>query len=37
LFNYNKARLAGEVTPPAIETKKRPMTLVEKLSRAMRL
>ena len=31
LFNYNKARLAGEVTPPAIETKKRPMTLVEKI------
>ncbi len=31
LFNYNKARLAGEVTPPALETKKRPMTLVEKI------
>lgn len=31
LFNYNKARLAGEVTPPEIETKKRPMTLVEKI------
>ncbi len=31
LFNYNKARLAGEVTPPAVETKKRPMTLVEKI------
>jgi len=31
LFNYNKARLAGEITPPAIETKKRPMTLVEKI------
>src|ERR1700754_1122176 len=25
LFNYNKARLAGQVTPPAIETKARPM------------
>ncbi len=31
LFNYNKARLAGEVTPPPVETKKRPMTLVEKI------
>jgi len=31
LFNYNKARLAGEVTPPPIETKTRPMTLVEKI------
>lgn len=31
LFNYNKARLAGEVTPPAIETEKRPMTIVEKI------
>ena len=31
LFNYNKARLAGEVTPPPIETKKRPMTIVEKI------
>jgi 3-isopropylmalate/(R)-2-methylmalate dehydratase large subunit len=31
LFNYNKARLAGEVTPPPLETKARPMTMVEKI------
>jgi 3-isopropylmalate/(R)-2-methylmalate dehydratase large subunit len=31
LFNYNKARLAGEVTPPALDTKKRPMNIVEKI------
>jgi 3-isopropylmalate/(R)-2-methylmalate dehydratase large subunit len=31
LFNYNKARLAGEVTPPALETSKRPMNIVEKI------
>ena len=31
LFNYNKARLAGEVTPPPVETKKRPMTIVENI------
>ncbi len=31
LFNYNKARLAGEVSPPALETKTRPMTIVEKI------
>ena len=31
LFNYNKARLAGEVVPPKIETAKRPMNLVEKI------
>jgi 3-isopropylmalate/(R)-2-methylmalate dehydratase large subunit len=31
LFNYNKARLAGEVTPPALETPKRPMNIVEKI------
>ena len=31
LFNYNKARLAGKVLPPAIETKARPMTIVEKI------
>ncbi|HLL70628.1 MAG TPA: aconitase family protein, partial [Pyrinomonadaceae bacterium] len=31
LFNYNKARLAGETTPPPIETKKRPMNIVEKI------
>jgi len=31
LFNYNKARLAGDVTPPAIETPARPMTITEKI------
>jgi len=31
LFNYNKARLAGEVIPPPIETSKRPMTMIEKI------
>jgi 3-isopropylmalate/(R)-2-methylmalate dehydratase large subunit len=31
LFNYNKARLAGEVSPPPIETAARPMTIVEKI------
>src|SRR5918997_1180218 len=31
LFNYNKARLAGEVSPPALETKRRPMNIVEKI------
>ncbi|MEP6919729.1 MAG: aconitase family protein [bacterium] len=31
LFNYNKARLAGEVTPPTVETGPRPMTIVEKI------
>ncbi|PYT04078.1 MAG: 3-isopropylmalate dehydratase [Acidobacteria bacterium] len=31
LFNYNKARLAGEVTPPALETKRRPLNIVEKI------
>jgi 3-isopropylmalate/(R)-2-methylmalate dehydratase large subunit len=31
LFNYNKARLAGEVSPPALATKPRPMTLAEKI------
>jgi 3-isopropylmalate/(R)-2-methylmalate dehydratase large subunit len=31
LFNYNKARLAGDVTPPTLETKARPMTIVEKI------
>ncbi|HEY0081751.1 MAG TPA: aconitase family protein, partial [Pyrinomonadaceae bacterium] len=31
LFNYNKARLAGETVPPAIETKQRPMNIVEKI------
>lgn len=31
LFNYNKARLSGKVSPPPIETEPRPMTIVEKL------
>ena len=31
LFNYNKARLAGEVAPPRIETAQRPMNIVEKI------
>jgi len=31
LFNYNKARLSGKVSPPPIETAPRPMTIVEKL------
>src|SRR5256885_13726099 len=31
LFNYNKARLAGKVSPPLLETKSRPMTIVEKI------
>jgi 3-isopropylmalate/(R)-2-methylmalate dehydratase large subunit len=31
LFNYNKARLAGEVSPPPVETEKRPMNIVEKI------
>jgi 3-isopropylmalate/(R)-2-methylmalate dehydratase large subunit len=31
LFNYNKARLAGQVQPPQLETRKRPMTIVEKI------
>ena len=31
LFNYNKARLAGRVSPPRIETQPRPMTIVEKI------
>jgi 3-isopropylmalate/(R)-2-methylmalate dehydratase large subunit len=31
LFAYNRARLAGEVSPPAITTAKRPMTLCEKI------
>ncbi|HEV7906448.1 MAG TPA: aconitase family protein [Pyrinomonadaceae bacterium] len=31
LFNYNRARLAGETVPPAIETRKRPMNIVEKI------
>jgi 3-isopropylmalate/(R)-2-methylmalate dehydratase large subunit len=31
LFNYNKARLAGEVAPPRLETKRRPLNIVEKI------
>ncbi|HWN08335.1 MAG TPA: aconitase family protein [Pyrinomonadaceae bacterium] len=31
LFNYNKARLAGDVTPPPVETPPRPMTITEKI------
>ncbi|HEU4766483.1 MAG TPA: aconitase family protein [Pyrinomonadaceae bacterium] len=31
LFSYNKARLAGKVSPPLIETAARPMTIVEKI------
>jgi 3-isopropylmalate/(R)-2-methylmalate dehydratase large subunit len=31
LFNYNKARLAGDIAPPALDTQKRPMNIVEKI------
>jgi 3-isopropylmalate/(R)-2-methylmalate dehydratase large subunit len=31
LFAYNRARLAGQVSPPTIETPPRPMTLCEKI------
>jgi 3-isopropylmalate/(R)-2-methylmalate dehydratase large subunit len=31
LFNYNKARVAGEVTPPPVGTSARPMTITEKI------
>src|SRR5262249_26526965 len=31
LFAYNKARLAGEVSPPHLTTAARPMTLCEKI------
>jgi 3-isopropylmalate/(R)-2-methylmalate dehydratase large subunit len=31
LFSYNKARLAGKVSPPPVETAARPMTIVEKI------
>ena len=31
LFNYNKARLSGKVSPPPTETGPRPMTIVEKI------
>jgi 3-isopropylmalate/(R)-2-methylmalate dehydratase large subunit len=38
LFAYNRARLAGDVTPPPITTERRPMTLAEKIiaSRAIK-
>jgi 3-isopropylmalate/(R)-2-methylmalate dehydratase large subunit len=31
LFQYNRARLAGQVAPPPVTTTTRPMTLVEKI------
>ena len=31
LFNYNKARLAGQVSPPALDTPSRPMNIIEKI------
>ncbi|MFN2516680.1 MAG: aconitase family protein [Pyrinomonadaceae bacterium] len=31
LFNYNKARLAGHISPPRLDAKARPMTIVEKI------
>src|SRR6266404_5558408 len=31
LFDYNKGRLAGEVSPPALDTQPRPMNIVEKI------
>ena len=31
LFNYNKARLSGQICPPPVTTTKRPMTIVEKI------
>src|SRR5215204_6199518 len=31
LFSYNKARVSGQVSPPALATEKRPMTIVEKI------
>ncbi len=31
LFAYNRARLAGEVSPPLVETPARPLTLCEKI------
>ena len=31
LFPYNRARLAGKVAPPALETGKRPMSVAEKI------
>ena len=34
LFNYNKARLSGKVSPPPLETGSRPMTIVTAASAA---
>jgi 3-isopropylmalate/(R)-2-methylmalate dehydratase large subunit len=31
LFNYNKARLSGQISPPPVTTGQRPMTIVEKI------
>jgi len=31
LFDYNKRRMAGEVSPPPVQTPKRPMTVCEKI------
>lgn len=31
LFEYNKARMAGGIAPPPVETPARPMTMVEKI------
>jgi 3-isopropylmalate/(R)-2-methylmalate dehydratase large subunit len=31
LFAYNKARMAGQIAPPPLETPRRPMTLCEKI------
>jgi 3-isopropylmalate/(R)-2-methylmalate dehydratase large subunit len=31
LFNYNKARLAGEIAPSPLDTPRRPMNIVEKI------
>jgi len=31
LFAYNKARLAGKVSPPVVDTQARPMTIIEKI------
>lgn len=31
LFSYNKARLAGEIAPPPLDTPARPMNIVEKI------
>jgi 3-isopropylmalate/(R)-2-methylmalate dehydratase large subunit len=31
LFNYNRARVAGKVSPPPLDTESRPMNIVEKI------